>query len=60
MEKKDWTSIAIKRDTHGRLETMKTVKSPGKLENFDDVIRRGMKMPQDTKSTDVGDDNADE
>ncbi len=59
MEKKDWTSIAIKRDTHGRLETMKTVKSPGKLENFDDVIRRGMKMP-DIESTDGGGGSADE
>jgi len=41
MEKKRewWTSIAIRRDTHERLDEMKIT------ENFDDVIRRGMGMP---------------
>ena len=44
MEKK-WTSIAVVKDTHDRLEGMKTIKAPGKMENFDDVIRKGMNMP---------------
>jgi predicted CopG family antitoxin len=41
MEKKreGWTSIAIRVDTHERLDEMKIT------ENFDDVIRRGMGMP---------------
>ena len=42
---KDWTSIAVRKNTHNRLEEMKVVKAPGKIENFDDVIRRGMDMP---------------
>ena len=41
----DWTSIAVQKDTHDKLEEMKTVKSPGKIENFDDVIRRKTGMP---------------
>jgi hypothetical protein len=44
MEKK-WTSIAVRNNTHDTLEQMKRIKSPGKLENFDDVIRRGMNIP---------------
>jgi hypothetical protein len=44
MMTKDWTSIAVRKDTHKNLEELKIVKSPGKIENFDDVIRRGMKM----------------
>jgi hypothetical protein len=43
--KKKWTSIAVIEDTHSRLEEMKTIKAPGKMENFDDVIRRKMDMP---------------
>lgn len=40
----DWTTIGVKKDTHSKLEGMKIVKSPGRLENFDDVIRRKMDM----------------
>lgn len=43
--KQKWTSIAVVEDTHSRLEQMKKIKAPGKMENFDDVIRRGMDMP---------------
>jgi len=42
---KDWTSIAVRDDTHTRLTDLKTIKEPGKMENYDDVIRRGMNMP---------------
>lgn len=42
----DWTTVSVRNDTHDRLEEMKTVKAPGKIENFDDVIRRGMDMPK--------------
>lgn len=46
----DWTSIPVKRKTHDHLEGMKIVKAPGKLENFDDVIRRGMNMDKKDQS----------
>lgn len=37
-----WTTIAVREKTHSRLESMKMVKSPGKMENFDDVISRSI------------------
>lgn len=40
-----WTSIAVRKDTHRILEGMKEIKAPGKLENFDDVIRRSIEAP---------------
>jgi len=40
-----WSTIATRIDTKERLFKMKTLKAPGKLENYDDVIRRGMDMP---------------
>lgn len=44
-DKEAWTSIAARKDTKKRLLEMKKMKSPGQLENYDDVIRRGMNMP---------------
>lgn len=41
----DWTAIAIHGDTKDKLADMKRMKARGKLENYDDVIRRGMNMP---------------
>jgi hypothetical protein len=45
-EKEVWTSIAARKDTKQRLFDMKKLKAAGKLENYDDVIRRGMNMPE--------------
>jgi hypothetical protein len=45
-EKEAWTSIAARKDTKKRLLEMKKMKSPGQLENYDDVIRRETGMPQ--------------
>ena len=39
---KDLTTIAVQKDTQKQLSVMKRVKKPGHLENYDDVIRRGM------------------
>lgn len=47
----EWTSIAVRKDTHDRLEKMKVV-------NFDDVIRRGMGMPPIESATDIKPDVA--
>jgi hypothetical protein len=41
----EWTTIATRRDTQTRLSSLKKVKAPGKLDNYDDVIRRGFDMP---------------
>jgi len=40
-----WTSIAARKDTKMRLLKLKTAKAAGRMENYDDVIRRGMNMP---------------
>lgn len=50
-EPKDWTTIPVKKDTHDQLEEMKILKAPGKIENFDDVIRRGMKLDKSEVET---------
>lgn len=34
-----------RKDTQTRLKEMKALKSPGEMENFDDVIRRKTGMP---------------
>jgi len=44
-DKDEWTTIATKKDTKKRLSEMKEMKSPGEIENYDDVIRRKMNMP---------------
>lgn len=44
---KKWTSIAVKRNTHDTLADMKEKKDTGLLENFDDVIRRKLKLPEE-------------
>lgn len=46
-DKIDWTSIWVKRYTHKFLNDMRQFKAPGKVESFDDVIRRGMNIPDD-------------
>jgi hypothetical protein len=40
-----WTTIATHTDTKKRLYEMKIIKEPGKIENYDDVIRRKLNMP---------------
>lgn len=53
---KKWTSIAVRGNTHDTLKSMKRIKAPGKFENFDEVIRRGMGMPENKNdSEDQGD-----
>ena len=42
----DSTTIAVQKDTQKRLSGMKIVKKPGRLENYDDVIRRSLKFDE--------------
>lgn len=48
---KGWTTIAVREETHKGLTEMKEIKSPGKLENYDDVIRRLMGWSDRTDET---------
>lgn len=43
-----WTTIATTKDTKDRLTKKKQVKEAGKMENYNDVIRRCMDMPEET------------
>jgi hypothetical protein len=45
---KGWTSIAVQNDTQEKLADMKKIKKPGRIENYDDVIRRELKFDGDT------------
>jgi hypothetical protein len=46
-----WTTIATTKDTQERLSKKKIVKAPGKMENYNDVIRREMNMPEEGDTT---------
>ncbi len=49
----EWTTIATHKDTKKRLFDLKTIKAPGKMDNYDDVIRREMNMPPIEESEDT-------